>query len=155
MRGHAESQDAKDVAMEVQRCCHAWAHPGGGMRRCHAARRGRQLTSRGLVVSLPSPRILLCVCSLYLFFLLSRVKIFGWALAFISRLGFDSLYPGTERFRSNRRLFTVPRTIWYARALTNSASQSKSYGCVNFQNFSLQTSLFTYHIESFVSCMEH
>ena len=28
MRGHAESQDAKDVAMEVQRCCHAWAHGG-------------------------------------------------------------------------------------------------------------------------------
>ena len=108
----------------------------------------------GLVVSLPSAGILLWVCIL-LFFLLSRVKIFGWALAFISRLGFDSLYPGTERFRSNRRLFTVPRTIWYARALTNSASQSKSYGCVNFQNFSLQTSLFTYYIKSFTSYMKH
>ena len=29
------------------------------------------------------------------------------------------------------------------------------HSCCVFQNFSLQTSLFTYHIKSFTSCMEH
>ena len=34
-------------------------------------------------------------------------------------------------------------------------SCGRSEGCVHFQNFSFQTLLFTHHIKSFTSCMEH
>ena len=60
----------QDVAMEVQRCCHAWAHGGCVAVTLHAGR--RQLTSCGLVVSLPLPGILLWVCILSFFIVENR-----------------------------------------------------------------------------------
>ena len=39
--------------------------------------------------------------------------------------------------------------------LQYSRNSNPVYGCVQFQNLYLQTSLFTYHIKSFASCMEH